>query len=183
MRVLTRIVAGFALALALALPALAQGISSAQHEALVARVESFDAAMKANDMAAVMGVVPPRLLEKIAGIVGATTDQLLASMQEQMDEMLKTVKIESFGMDVETAEFVTLADGTVYAMIPTETVLDMGEAGGKIRATSQTLGLLDGETWYLIRVDDPQQAGLVKELYPALADVEFPAGAMEPVTE
>jgi exodeoxyribonuclease V alpha subunit len=57
-------------------------------------------------------------------------------------------------MDLEKAEFVALADGSPYALIPTETVMDLGE-GGKYRATSSTLGLLDGETWYLVRVEDP----------------------------
>ena len=60
--------------------------------------------------------------------------------------------------------------------------MDMGE-GGKYRAQSSTLGLLDGETWYLVRVEDPQQVALLKEIYPAFADVVFPTGSMEPVKE
>jgi hypothetical protein len=61
--------------------------------------------------------------------------------------------------------------------------MDLGEAGGKIKATSSTLGLLDEETWYLVRVEDAQQVEILKEVYPAFADVEFPTGSMEPVAE
>jgi len=183
MTVFTRIVAAFALLLALAVPAFAQEVSAEQKQALTDRVESFDAATKANDMVTVMGAVRPKLLAKIAEKFGATTDQLLEAMQQQMAETLKIVTVESFGMDLDSAEFVTLEDGTIYAPIPTETVIDMGEAGGKIRVSNTTLGLLDEGTWYLIRVDDPQQSAMVKELCPALADVEFPAGTTETVTE
>jgi len=52
-----------------------------------------------------------------------------------------------------------------------------------MRATSQTLGLLDGDTWYLVRIDDAAMAAIIKDVYPEFADVEFPAGTVEPVTE
>lgn len=183
MRLVARILAVVALTLALAGAATAQGLSAAQQQALGDRVASFDTAMKANDMTAVMGVVPPKVLDKIAATYNVTVDQLLAAMQQQMDEAMKSVTIVSFGMDLAAAEYIALADGTTYAMIPTETVIDLGEAGGKMRATSKTLGLLDGETWYLVRVDDPAQATMLKEIYPAFADVDFPPAVTEPVTE
>jgi hypothetical protein len=184
MRLLARIAAALAIILALAAPALAQEVSAEQKQALVERVDSFHAAMAANDMRAIMGVIPPKVLEKVAGNFGVTVEQLIEATQQQMDEALKTVTIVSFGMDLETAEFFTLADGTTYALIPSETVIDMGAAaGGKIRATTSTLGLLDGLTWYLVRIDDAAQVAILKEVYPALADVEFPTGTTEPVTE
>ena len=183
MRMFTRILAAFALVLALAGAATAQGLTPEQQQALSDRVASFDTAMKANDMKSVMGVVPPKVLDKIAATYNVTIDELLVAMQQQMDEAMKSVTIVSFGMDLPAAEYITLADGTTYAMIPTETVIDLGANGGKMKATSKTLGLLDGETWYLVRVDDPAQATMLKEIYPAFADVEFPPAVTEPVTE
>jgi hypothetical protein len=174
-------------AAALAVPRLAEQMSPAlteeQQAGLEARIATFDAAMRANDMATIMGVIPPAMLEKIATQYGLTTEQAIQATQQAMDEALKTVTFVSFSMDVDNATVAAQADGSPYLLIPTETVMDLGEAGGKIRATSQTLGLLDGETWYLIRVDDPAQVAIVKDLYPGLADVEFPPGSMEPVTE
>ncbi len=184
MTILNRILAATALLFALATPAFAQGLSAAQQQALSDRVESFDAAMKENDMQVVMGVVPPKVLDKIASQSGMSVDDLLAAMQAQMDEVMGKVEIVSFGMDLENADFVTLPSGMTYAMIPTETVIDLGaDAGGKMKATSQTLGLLDDDTWYLVRIDDPAQVAIIKEIYPDFADVEFPAGTVEPVTE
>ena len=184
MRFFVRIAAALTLLLALAVPAFAQEVSPEQQQALVDRVESFHAAMTANDVRGLMGAVAPKVLDKIAEAYSVTTEQMLDAMQQQMDETLKSVTIVSFGMDLENIEFVTLADGTTYAMIPTETVVDLGAAaGGKVRAKSSTLGLFDGGTWYLMRVTDPQQTAIVKEIYPALADVEFPPDTTEPVTD
>jgi hypothetical protein len=182
MRPLLRLAAAVTLTFGLAVPAFAQ--TPEQHDALAGRIESFDAAMKANDMATIMGVVPPKVLDKIAEQFNVTTEQLVEAAQQQIDEAMKNVTLVSFGMDLEGAQFTTLDGGMLYALIPTETVMDLGEAaGGKVRATSTTLGLLDGETWYLVRVEDPQQVAILKQVYPAFADVEFPTGTMEPVTE
>jgi hypothetical protein len=185
-----RFAAAFVLALGLSAPAMAQQIYSpadavqlSQSMALQTRIMSFDAAMRANDMATIMGVVPPKILDAISAQYGVPTTDLIAAMQTQMDEAMKSVKLVSFGMDIEKVEYYRLPDDTLFAYLPTETVMDLGDAGGKIRAKSTTLGLLDGETWYLIRVEDPQQVALLKQTYPAFADVTFPTGSMEPVTE
>ncbi len=184
MTIFNRALAALALILALAVPASAQDITAEQQQALDERVQSFDTAMRENDMQEVMGVVPPKVLERIAAQSGLSVDDLLAAMQAQMDEIMGTVEIVSFGMDLEGVEFTTFESGIVYGMIPTETVIDLGkDAGGKMRAKSDTLGLLDGDTWYLVRIDDPAQVAIIKEVYPEFADVEFPAGSVEPVTE
>lgn len=178
-----RLFAAAAVVAALATPVLAAEFTAEQLEGLAARIESFDAAMKASDMSQVMDVVPPKVLDKIAANFNVTTEQLIEATQQQMDQVMKDVEIVSFGMDLKAAEFLETADGTPYALIPTETVMDMGEAGGKLKASTSTLGLFDEETWYLVRVEDAQQVAILKEVYPAFADVEFPTGSMEPVTE
>jgi hypothetical protein len=184
MTILNRALAALALLVALAVPAVAQDLTEAQQTALTERVESFDTAMRENDMQTVMGVVPPKVLEKIAAQSNLSVDDLLAAMQAQMDEIMGKVEIVSFGMELDGVEYTTFDSGIVYGMIPTETVIDLGaDAGGKMKATSQTLGLLDGDTWYLVRIDDPAQVAIIKEIYPDFADVEFPAGTVEPVTE
>lgn len=183
MRLLAHLTTVVALVIGLSVSAFAAELTDAQHAALQARIESFDAAMSASDMAEIMGVVPPKVLDKIATTYGVTTEQLVAATQEQFTEALKTVTFVSFGMDLEAATIGTLPSGAPYALIPTETVMDLGANGGKMRATASTLGLLDGDTWYLVRTEDGQQVQVLKEVYPEFADVEFPKGAMEPVTE
>ena len=183
----SRLLAALGLVAALvAVPAGAQTISpiyqvsSGQYFALVNRVDSFDRAMKSSDMAGVLGVVPPKMLEKIAAANSVTVEQLIAATQEQINAAMTSMTIVSFGMDLKNAQFLLLPDDSPYALIPTETVIDMGE-GGKYRANSSTLGLLDGDTWYLVRVEDQAQVVLLKEIYPAFADVVFPTGSMETV--
>jgi hypothetical protein len=184
MNIFNRLFAALALFGALTVPAFAEALTDTQQQALTERVESFDTAMRENDMQTVMGVVPPKVLEKIAAGAGMSVDDLLAAMQAQMDEVMGKVEIVSFGMELDGVEYTTFDSGVVYGMIPTETVIDLGkEAGGKMRAKSDTLGLLDGDTWYLVRIDDPQQVAIIKEVYPEFADVAFPAGTVEPVTE
>ena len=183
MRLIARILAVLAVGIGLALPVVAQELTDAQRQGLAARIESFDAAMLASDMTTVMGVIPPKVLEKIATTYNVTTEQLIAAAQEQIDAAMAEVKIESFSMDLEAGEVGQLADGTTYVLLPTETVIDMGDAGGKFRSNTKTLGLAEGDTWYLVRIDDAQQVAIFKEVYPAFADVEFPAGTMEQVTE
>lgn len=184
MTLVARLAATLAILLAFAAPALGQEVSEAQKQALGDRIASFDTAMRANDVAGIMSVVPPPVLEKIAATYGASVEQVIEATQQQMDQIMADVTFESFSMDLAAAEYTTLPDGTIYALVPTETVIDLGkEYGGKMRAKSSTLALLDGETWYLIRVDDAQQVQMLKEVYPALVGIEFPQGTTEAVTE
>jgi hypothetical protein len=88
----------------------------------------------------------------------------------------------SFSMELEGAEYPALDDGTPYALIPTGTVVKPDPAKDeKISVKSKTLGLLDGADWYLVRVNEPQQVMILREVYPGFANVDFPAGTMEAV--
>ncbi len=182
MAIFTRLVTALALAAALAGPANAAELTADQQAGLEARVASFDAAMRVSDMAGILGVIPPAVLDQIASDHGVTTEALIASAQEQIDEALKSITLESFSMDLAAAEVADFADGSKYVMIPTETVMVLGEAA-KLRSSTQTLALMDDGTWYLMSVDDPAQVEVLRKVYPAFVDVEFAAPVMEPVTE
>jgi hypothetical protein len=182
MRFFARLLAVLALGIGLISSALAQELTDAQRQSLADRIASFDAAMLANDMTTVMGVIPPKVLEKIASTYGVTAQQLIASAQEQIDIAMAEIKIESFSMDLDAGEVAQLGDGTTYILIPTVTVIDTG-AGGTFRSTTKTLGLPEGDVWYLVRIDDAEQVAIFKGVYPAFADIEFPTGTMEQVSE
>ena len=96
----------------------ARSWTEAQRAALAARIESFDAAMKASDMSVVLGVVPPKMLDKIAASNNVTLEQLIAATQDQINEALKGMTIESFGMDLDAAQIVALADGSALRADP-----------------------------------------------------------------
>lgn len=180
MAIFTRLATALAFVAALADPAFAAELTPDQQAGLDARIASFDAAMRESDMAGILGVIPPAVLTQIATNYGVTSEDLVTSAQQQIDEALKSISIVSFGMDSSGAEAVEIGDGSIYVMIPTETVMDLGQAG-KMRSASETLALFDDGTWYLMAVDDPAQIAVLRQVYPAFADVEFTAATMEVV--
>ena len=158
----------------------ARQLTEAEKVSLVEAVAAFDTAMQEADVEKIIGVVPPKVFEHIATQSGLETDALMASMIEQTTELMASVTFESFSMDMNAAAYKEAADGTPYVLIPTETVVDLVQSG-KIRATSDTLAMLDEGLWYLIRTDDASTLAIIKEIYPTFAAVEFPAGTMEAV--
>jgi hypothetical protein len=173
------LIAAFLLLFAAA-PVMARQVSEAEANSLAATVASFDAAMHASDYETVANTIPPRVLEHIAKAAGVDVAVLRVIVVEQMKAALAEVKLLSFGMDLAAAEHRELPNGEPFVLIPTETVMDAGE-GGKVRATSQTLALLDGGAWYLLRVADAQQVEIMRQVYPEFANVEFPTGSTEVV--
>jgi len=172
----------FAVLLLALVPATAREFTDAEKAELATAVADFNTAMTNQDWATVMGIVPPKILEKFAGDAGITQEQLLEQMATLMEQSLATVTIDSFGMDLENATYSETDDGTPYALIPTETVIGLGEQG-QMRATSQTLGMFEEGEWYLVRTEDAATLDALKSIYPSYASLEVEPGTMEPVTE
>lgn len=180
-------IARFALALLAILvvdlaPAAARPLTETETTALADKVAAFDAAMRAGDYAAIIEVIPPAMLEHIAKEAGVSAEELLAALRGQMDEIFASVELISFGMDVQAAEERELADGSPYVLLPTTTVME-AEGLGRMKANSKTLGLLDGNDWYLVRVSDVAMVGVLRQVYPQFTGVEFPAETMTAVED
>jgi len=167
------------LVFSLLLPAAAREVTDDEKAALGEAIAGFDTAMRANDMDRIMGTIPPRILDAMAAQFSLTVDDLRAAMAQQMHEAMQTVLLVSFGMSLDTTKYAELADGTPYALIPTETVMEI-PGTGKIKAVSETLGLIEEGTWYLLRVE-ASQLPLLIQVYPGFADVQFSPGTMEAV--
>jgi hypothetical protein len=173
----------FLVVLAAALsPAAARPLTDAETLALADKVAAFDAAMRAGDYAAIIEVIPPPMLEHIANEAGVPAEELLAALKGQMDEIFATVELISYSMDVQAAEERELADGSPYVLLPTTTVME-AEGMGRVKVDSQTLGLLDGADWYLVRVSDVAMVGVLRQVYPEFTGVEFPAETMTALEE
>ena len=176
---------GMLLALVLALGVgnvQARNLTSPETEKLALAVQSFDAAMRVNDYAAITRTIPPKVMAHIATQAGTDVETLRTYLIQQMTTLLSDVKMTSFGMDLSKAEYRELGDGSPYALIPTETVVDVG-AAGKTSVKSHTLALLDGGAWYLLRVSDEPQVAILRKVYPGFVAVTFPAGSTEAVKE
>jgi hypothetical protein len=173
------IVAIVALLLAAA-STLARPLTDAETSSLAATVETFDAAMAAQDYATVVKTIPPRIMAFIAKQAGVEVDALHEIIITQMRAALADVKLLSFGMDLDKARHQELPNGEPYVLLPTETKIDLG-AGGKFIAKSDTLALLDEGVWYLLRVNEAQQVAIMRQVYPEFAGIEFSPGTMEPL--
>lgn len=160
----------------------ARELTADEQAALSRTIADFDAAMANRDMVAVAQAVPPAILDYVAKDAGISVADLKAAMQQQIEASMALVTLESYGMDLAGAEHRELADGTPYLVIATTTVIGMGEAG-RTKATSPTLAFMDEGVWYLMRIGDSQQLGILQAVYPEFAGVQFPASTTEPVTE
>ncbi|TPM27467.1 hypothetical protein [Mesorhizobium sp. B2-3-4] len=152
-----------------------------EKQALLATVEEFKTAFGANDMGHVFGMTSPKILDYFSSSTGLTVDQLQKQMQAAWDDVQKRVSVESFRMDADGVQYREMENGTPYALLPTETIMILDKDGHKQRvaAHSQTLALLDGSRWYLMRVDEPKQLTIIRKIYPEFEKVEFPAGKLE----
>lgn len=183
LRTALRWTAGALLAVALtAGVAAARPLTDDETKALDRTVLAFDAAMKAADFEGIGRTVPPRVLEHIAGQAGIGVENLRKAMMQQMSAVMKDVTIASFSMDMAKARHRELTDGTPYVLVPTQTVIDAG-AMGKTAVRSDTLALMDGGAWYLLRVSDAAQVAILRQVYPGFAAVEFSGGSSEAVEE
>lgn len=158
--------------------AQAQELSSEQVAALHAKVAEFNQAMMNGDFETVTGVTPPKMIAHIASSAGLDEAALRQGMIQQIKSAMELVKLEGFSMDLEATKYKALPDGSVFALIPTETKMDLGEAG-RIQQNSDTLALMDEGQWYLVRIADVAQASILKQVYPQFDGVAFSQGTMK----
>ncbi len=161
-------------------PGMARPLTAEESDALAARVAAYHVAMRAADFDAIIGVVPPKLVNHLAAMAGVSTSTLVGLLVDEMKDLFASVTIESYAMDLAAAEHRELADGEPYVFIPTTTKLNAGEGVGRLSMESRTLGLLDGGDWYLLRVADEATARALRQVYPAFGGVEFPAETTTP---
>ncbi|MGL4322125.1 MAG: hypothetical protein ACRCS3_14805 [Paracoccaceae bacterium] len=162
-------------------PAFADAIPDAERTAITARVEAFNTAFMGGDMAAVFDFLPGKIIGSLAAQSGLSEEDLMAGMKAQIDMAFETVTLNEFSMDMNTATWQTTPDGSRgYALIPTVTVMTI-EGTGKMRAEGETLSFQDDGKWFLVRVDDPSQVGLLTASYPEFNGVTFKPASLTAV--
>ena len=142
---------------------------------IAARIAGFERAFLSGNTTEIVNVVPPRMIAAIATDAGVSEDLLRTEMAKLTREAARDVEVVSFGMSLDSAEFLTTPTGRVYGLIPTQTVVRT-PGGAQLQSSNQTLTLEDGGIWYLIRIDDARQIDLMRQLYPDFKDVNFPEG-------
>ncbi|WP_308917382.1 hypothetical protein [Jannaschia sp. LMIT008] len=160
----------------LAAPALAQ--SEGDRQAVTDRIAAFEADFAEGDMAGVLDVMPPSLLQAMADQFGMEPDMLRTAMAQAVEGAMAEVELNAFGMDVEAATFGETAEGRAYALVPTMSEMTVPDVG-TMRSENTTLMLEEDGAWYMLRIDQPQQIALVREVYPDLAEVPLQLGTTE----
>jgi len=158
--------------------AAAADFTPEQKVKLESRIAAFDTAIRANDVAKILKVTPPKIYDFLSEQAGMPVEELQKLVVTQMSEVMKDVKVQELEMDASKAEFLTTPDGTGYALVPSHFVMSMPEVG-TIETKSHTLALMDNDQWYLLRIDNPQQLLIMKQVYPSFTDVEFPRGSVK----
>ncbi len=159
-------------------PARAREFDDKEKAALATTVADFNAAMVDARYDRIVKTIPPRVLAAMAEKAGTTSEKLVPDMISLMQALLEKVKIESFSMDLAKADYKEAKSGTPYVLIPTETVMSLG-GKGRIKETSSTLGIIEDGRWYLLRVADPGQLAIMRDVYPELSDLVIPTGSQE----
>jgi hypothetical protein len=168
------------LALVLAASAArARPLSDQEKASLAATVQGFEAAVRADDHTRVAQIMPPKVVDALARRIGATSDQVIAEMTKATQQMLQegNTKIESFRMDLGSADHKELAGGAPYVLIPTHTIIAAG--GERVEERSHALAILDDGKWFLLRIKDEVQLYILREGYPEFGGVELPSSSIE----
>lgn len=135
--------------------------------------------IKANNYDDVFAVMPPAMLAKMAEPTGMDADAFKALAVEQMKAAMQQVQIKDITYDLDGMTTATSDTDRDYAIVTTKTVMDMG--GTAIQAVAPALAFEDDGKWYVLQIQSPDQAAVLAEVYPDLAEVELPEPEIEPV--
>lgn len=160
-------------------PATAAGckLTGTDASVLKATIKDFSTALRLGDYQRIQRVIPRRIIRKMAADAGASPNAVINEMAKVMARGMEKVNVLSFDMQTENLKC-GLAGGVMkYVQVPTEMIVDI-EGAGRHSMSSHTLALLEEETWYLLRVSEPQELMTLTDLYPELAAIEFPPATM-----
>ncbi len=150
---------------------------AAHVEAIQQAVTEFRRAFDAEDFETVIDAsVTPRAFAHIVQQTDLTEEALRAQIVGVLASTMAAVTFESYTMDTSAVEVNELENGTLYAFIPTEMVME--NDGSRIRVATGTMALLEDGKWYLVRID-PAQISSLKQVYPEFSDIDFPEGKRE----
>ena len=160
------------------IPAFGREATDAESESLKLVVEDFNAALKGSDYDRVIDLIPPKFLPFVASKSGIPLEELRKLMIAQMSSLMSSTKFDSFSMEMDALEQAQLEDGSPYFLIPTLSVIDLGDKG-LLKSRTTTLAVLDKGRWYLARIENDEQVKILVGAYPAFAEVNFPEGISE----
>ena len=139
------------------------------------RLAEFETTLNEGRIGDMLDFMPPKLLAEVLKQSGVNQKQMKAALQEGWTQTLDTVTLESFAFG-EPGPIKSTESGRFYRLIPSELTMSMNDDPDTlVDATSETLALTDGGTWYVVRLDQPPQVELFHKSYPEFESVEVAA--------
>jgi len=169
---------GLAAAPALAQEAPKATLSDADRAGLEARIDQLNGMIEAGQYSATIEFLPPKVLQTIADTFGITADEAREASRQAVDELMSQVTIIDYDIDLAGAETFVTPDGSRPYVILNLSML-METQGIQIKAASPNLAFMDEGIWYIMDVNDPAQANILREAYPEFEGVTFEPATME----
>ena len=166
-----------------AAPALAQDapkatLSAADRACLDARIDQLIGIVEAGQYSAMIEFLPPKVVQTIADTFGVTADEAIEASRQMVDAGMSQGTILAFDIDRAGARTFVTPDGSRQYVILDLNML-METQGIRIKAVSPNLAFKDEGIWYIMDVNDPAQANILREAYPEFEGVTFEPGTME----
>ncbi|MGR3362663.1 MAG: hypothetical protein ACU0CY_00640 [Maritimibacter harenae] len=161
-----------AAALAATLPMGAFAFDDADRQAVSEAARDYGRDFIAKDFEGLASALPPTLRAYMADQLGASPDEVIGTMAEQMSVFLADTTVDKFTMDTSRMKTGETSNGIAYAFIPTASTVT-GE-GNTVSKDAQTLAIEEGGSWYFLRIEQPQQYEIVKAVFPGFERVRLP---------
>lgn len=159
-------------------PALAQSDADrARAQAAIAQLIADTAAV---DIEGISSVTPPTMLETLATMAGQDPAEAAAAMQTQIRDLMQQVNIESYEIDLAAGSGGVTATGRPYFVVPSRMTMEVIGAG-RVLGTSDILAFEDEEQWWLVRMDSPLSAIIVRRAFPDLTGIDFAPATTEEI--
>lgn len=169
---------GLATAPALAQDAPKATLSTADRAGLDARIDQMSGMIEAGQFSAMIEFLPPKVLQTIADTYGVTADEAREASRQMVDELMSQVTIVEYDVDLAGAETFVTPDGSrQYVVLDLNMVMET--QGIRVKAVSPNLAFKDDGVWYIMDVNDPAQAEILRQAYPEFEGVTFQPGTME----
>lgn len=170
------------------LPGAAFGQSPEDIARITELAGQFATVTENSDMAGSLEMLPPTLIDSISAQMNVTRDEYIGHMIQAASQNASLVSVRSVTLDTDAMTWHEATDGSSYALIPTQSVVEISDTPGGPRSTvvqevSQTLALKDRGEWHLVRLGSDQQQDNIRMAFPALYDQDFPLPQIEEVTQ
>lgn len=162
-----------ALLLTIATTIPAHAMESADQARLEDAIEAYGENLETGNYKAIVAAIPPAVISLISSQAQLSPETVRTSVTAQLATIMGGASVESFTMDVDAMTSGTTEAGTGYAFLPTTSRISI-DGGAPLSSDTQTLAMDIDNTWYLIRIEQPQQYTIVRAAYPEFADIPLP---------